>query len=67
VDPEALFSKLRALTANFTVGQLASLFVSFAIVVAVVWGSATWLGTPNYVLLFSDMDQETVGQVVTRL
>src|ERR687893_499183 len=33
MDLQTLFSRIRALAANFTVGQLASLFVSFAIVV----------------------------------
>jgi flagellar M-ring protein FliF len=67
VDLQSLLTRLRALGANFTVGQLASLFVSFAIVVGVVFGSAMWLNQPNYALLFADMDQESVAQVVTRL
>jgi flagellar M-ring protein FliF len=67
VDLQSLLTRLRALGANFTVGQLASLFVSFAIVVGVVLGSAMWLNQPNYALLFADMDQESVAQVVTRL
>src|SRR5215211_6387358 len=36
-------------------------------VVAIVAGSAWWLNTPSYVLLFSDMDAEAAGQIVTRL
>ena len=67
MDLQSLLSRLRAVGANFTVGQLASLFVSFAIVVGVVLGSAMWLNKPNYALLFADMDQESVAQVVTRL
>ena len=58
---------MRALGANFTTGQLASLFVSFALVVGIVGGSAIWINAPTYALLFADMDQESAGQVVTRL
>ena len=44
-----------------------SLVVSFVLVVGVVGGSAWWLNTPNYALLFADMDEDAAGQVVTRL
>src|SRR5262245_18573302 len=37
------------------------------LVVGVVGGSAWWLNTPNYALLFADMDEDAAGQVVTRL
>jgi flagellar M-ring protein FliF len=64
---ESLLSKLRALGANFSAGQLISLALSFIFVVAIVGGSAMWLNTPSYTLLFADMDPESAGQVVTRL
>ena len=44
-----------------------SLVVSFVLVVGVVGGSAWWLNTPSYALLFADMDEDAAGQVVTRL
>jgi flagellar M-ring protein FliF len=67
VDAQAFLSKLRALGANFTTGQVVSLAASFVLVVAVVGGSAFWLNSPSYTLLFADMDQEAAAQVVTRL
>lgn len=50
-----------------SVSQLASLAAAFALVVAVVAGSAYWVNTPNYRVLFSDMDAESASQVVARL
>ena len=67
MDPQQLLARLRTLTASFSTGQLAMLGVSFVLVVGIVAGSAWWLNAPTYALLFSDMDQETAGQIVTRL
>jgi flagellar M-ring protein FliF len=67
VDFQSLSTRLRALAANFTTAQLVSLVASFVLVVAIVGGSALWLNQPSYALLFADMDQESAGQVVTRL
>jgi flagellar M-ring protein FliF len=64
---ESFLSRLRAIGANFSAGQLVSLALSFILVVAIVGGSAMWLNTPSYTLLFADMDPESAGQVVTRL
>ena len=60
-------ARVRALSANFTTAQLVSLGVAFVLVVGIVGGSALWLNQPTYALLFADMDQESAGQVVTRL
>jgi flagellar M-ring protein FliF len=43
------------------------LATSFVLVVGIVAGSAWYLNAPTYALLFSDMDPETAGQIVTRL
>jgi flagellar M-ring protein FliF len=67
VDPQQLLSRLRTLTSSFSGGQLAMLAGSFVLVVGIVVGSAWWLNAPDYVLLFSDMDAESAGQIVTRL
>ncbi len=67
MDPQQLLARLRASTASFSTSQLVTLAASFVLVVAIITGSAWWLNAPSYVLLFSDMDAESAGQIVTRL
>jgi flagellar M-ring protein FliF len=67
VDPQQLLSRLRALTSNFTTAQLVSLAGAFALVVGLMAGSAWYLNAEENVLLFSDMDEESAAQIVTRL
>jgi len=67
MDPEQLAAKLRSLTAPFTSGQLATLALTFVLVIGVVIASAMWLNKPTYRLLQADLDPETMGQVVSRL
>jgi flagellar M-ring protein FliF len=67
MDPEQLAAKLRNLTAPFTTGQLATLALTFVLVIGVVIASGMWLQKPTYRLLQSDLDPETMGQVVSRL
>lgn len=67
MDPEQLAAKLRNLTAPFTTGQLMTLALTFVLVIGVVIASAMWLNKPTYRLLQSDLDPETMGQVVSRL
>jgi len=67
MDPEQLAAKLRNLTAPFTSGQLVTLALTFVVVISVVIASAMWLQKPTYRLLQSDLDPETMGQVVARL
>jgi flagellar M-ring protein FliF len=67
MDPQQLLARLRTLTSSFTGGQLAMLATSFVLVVGVVAGSAWYLNAPTYTLLFSDMDPEAAGEIVTRL
>src|SRR4030095_335353 len=64
---DALLERLKATASNFTTTQLATIAGAFVLVVAIVVGSAWWLNTPDYALLFSDMDGESAAQVVTRL
>jgi flagellar M-ring protein FliF len=67
MNPEQLAAKLRRLTDPFTTGQLVTLAVTFFVVIGLVIASAMWLRKPTYRLLQSDLDAETMGQVVTRL
>jgi flagellar M-ring protein FliF len=67
LDPQQLLSRLRALTSAFTTTQLVTLAGTFVLVVGIVAGSAWWLNTPNYSLLFADMDAESASQVVAKL
>jgi flagellar M-ring protein FliF len=64
---EQLFSRLKALTSAFSAAQLATLAVTFVLVVGVIAGSAWWLNKPTFALLLADMDPDTAGQIVTRL
>src|SRR5919202_2934184 len=67
MNPQNILSRLWTLVSSLTVGQLVSLAVAFVLVVAIVVSSAWWVKTPSYALLFSDMDPETAGQIVTKL
>ena len=67
MDPEQLAAKLRNLAAPFTSGQLVTLAMTFVLVIGVVIASAMWLNKPTYRMLQSDLDPETMGQVVARL
>ena len=67
MNPQNILTRLWDLVTTLTVGQLVSLVLAFLRVVAIVSGSAWWVKTPSYALLFSDMDAETAGQVVTKL
>lgn len=67
MDFEALKSRWQTLTGALSRGQLATLGLTFIAVVGMVAGSAMWLNTPTYSLLFSDLDAESASQVVARL
>jgi flagellar M-ring protein FliF len=67
MDPQQLASRLKTLASSFTATQLATLALTFVLVVGVIAGSTWWLNRPNYALLFADMDPETAGQIVTKL
>ena len=65
MNPQTLLNRLWSLVTSLTVGQLVSLVMAFIFVVAIVVSSAWWVKTPSYALLFSDMDPETAGAIVT--
>lgn len=67
MDPEQLLARAKTLVSSFSAAQLVSLVLSFVLVVGIVGGSAYLINKPSYVLLFSDMDAESAGQVVSRL
>jgi flagellar M-ring protein FliF len=67
VNPEQLLAHLKRLGSTLTRRQLATLAGAFVAVVAIVAGSAYWVNAPTYTLLFSDMDSESAGAVVTKL
>ncbi|HEY6359857.1 MAG TPA: flagellar basal-body MS-ring/collar protein FliF [Vicinamibacterales bacterium] len=67
MDPQTLLSRLRTLASAFSTSQLVTLAGTFVLVVGIVAGSAWWLNAPTYVLMYSDMDAESMQQVVTRL
>ncbi|HLG55856.1 MAG TPA: flagellar basal-body MS-ring/collar protein FliF [Vicinamibacterales bacterium] len=60
-------AQLKGFTSKFTLTQLATFAVTFVLVVGMVVGSAMWLNTGDYALLFDDMDAESAAQVITRL
>lgn len=64
---EQFLSRIKTAAGALSGGQIASLTVAFLAVVGVTIGSAYWLNTPNYGVLFSDMDAEAASSIVTRL
>jgi len=67
VNPEQLFAALKRLTTTLTTGQMVTLAVAFVGVVGVVGGSAYWMNTPSYTLLYADLDPESANVVVSKL
>jgi flagellar M-ring protein FliF len=67
VNFDQLFSQLKRLSSTLTGGQIASLVAVLVAVVGLVAGSAYWVNTPSYTLLYSDLDAESAGAVVTQL
>ena len=64
---EQFFSRIKNVTGVLSAGQVASLTVAFLAVVAITIGSAYYLNSPNYGVLFSDLDQESAAAIVTKL
>ena len=71
MNPERLIAWLQnfggALTRSLTPTQLLSLILTFAAVVGLTVGTAYWISTPNYGVLFSVLDPEEAASVVERL
>src|SRR5262245_2788546 len=64
---EQFFARLKAGAEALSGKQLVSLTLAFLAVVGLTIGSAYWLNTPNYGVLFSDMDSESASSVVAKL
>lgn len=64
---EQTLARLKTLVSSLSWSQLASLVAAFVAVVAIVATSAWWVKTPTYALLFSDMDNDTAGQIISKL
>ena len=64
---QPLIDRLRTATAALSGAQIASLAAVFVVVVGLVVGSAYWVNTPTYGVLFADMDPESANSVVARL
>ena len=62
-----MFAQLKRLFTTLTIGQIATLGAVLVAVVGLVVGSAYWVNTPSYTLLYSDLDAESAGAVVTQL
>ena len=67
MNPDQLFAHFKRLTSTLSTTQLASLAAVFVAVVGVLVGSAYYINTPTYAVLFSDMDSESASAVVTKL
>jgi flagellar M-ring protein FliF len=67
VNPEQILGHLKRLGSTLSIKQIVTLVVVFVGVVGLMVGSAYWINTPQYTLLFSDMDAESAASVVTRL
>ena len=59
MDLQQIFSRLKTATASLSSQQLATLAIAFVAVVGLTIGSAYWMNTPTYGVLFTDMDSET--------
>ena len=64
---EQFFARLKAGAEALSGKQLVSLSLAFLAVVGLTIGSAYWLNTPNYGVLFSDMDSESASSVIAKL
>jgi len=64
---EQFFARLKAGAEALSGRQLVSLTLAFLAVVGLTIGSAYWLNTPNYGVLFSDMDAESASAVIAKL
>ena len=67
MNPKQLFERLTSLTTTLSTVQLTTLGVTFLAVVVFVVGSARWLNTPSYRLLYSDLDPASAAEIVSYL
>ena len=64
---EQFLARLKAGAEALSGKQLVSLSLAFLAVVGLTIGSGYWLNTPNYGVLFSDMDSESASSVIAKL
>lgn len=67
MDPKQFLARVKALTSALTPTQVTTLAIAFFAVVLLVGGSAYWLNSSSYHLLFADLDAESAADVVSRL
>jgi len=67
VDFGQLLGQLKRLIGTLSTRQLVSIGAGFLASMALVVGSASWMSTPTYGLLYADMDAEAAAEIVTRL
>ena len=67
MNPDDLLAHLKRLTASLSWQQIGTLAGVFVAVVGVLVGTAYWINTPTYTVLFSDMDSESASSVISRL
>ena len=67
MNPEQILAHLKRLSSTLTPRQIATLAGVFVAVVGLVAGSAYWINTPSYTLLYSGLDAESAAAVITRL
>lgn len=67
MDPKPFLGRLKSLSSALTPGQIVTIAASFVAIVALVGGSAYYLNSSSYHLLFSDLDAESASEVVARL
>lgn len=67
MNPDQLLAHFKRLTSTLSKTQLITLAAVFVAVVGILVGSAYYLNTPTYAVLFSDMDSESASAVITRL
>lgn len=67
MNPDQLQAQFKRLTASLSTQQMAVIAAVFVGVVGILVGTAYYLNTPTYAVLFSDMDSEAAGDVVKRL
>jgi flagellar M-ring protein FliF len=64
---DQLLARVKGFGGSLTTRQLVSLALAFVAVVGLVSGTAFWVSRPTYTLLFEDMDQAALAEVVSRL
>lgn len=67
MNPQQLLAHANRLRATLSPGQLASLVAAFVAVVGVVVGAAYWANTPDYAVLYRDLDPESANAVIAKL